>query len=158
MILSGSDLILHGFIWSWMVVYDFIWFYIFLYSFYMIVNGCIWFYNCIIIIIIIIIINLLPYYYDNHYFGGGVSFFTSPVFSWLLTFFRIIIVWPEIPTTTDFFKCPVFFHFKSFSGLLTFGRKFQRPPIFSNVPIFFNINAFWIINVWPPSDHMDQPP
>ena len=42
----------------------------------------------------------------------------------------------------EIFEWPVFFNFKVFSGLSTFGRRFQLPPIFSDVPSVFDFILF----------------
>ena len=60
----------------------------------------------IIIIILIIIIIILEV---GHHLSNVPPFLDFNVF-------RIINVWPEIPTSTDFFECPVFVQIQRFSG------------------------------------------
>ena len=118
MVLYVSHMISYGFIWFCFV---FMWFYIvflshFHYKYYC--NNYYWKY-C--------------YYYNHYYynyFGGGSSFFECSVFIWIFTFSRIIHVWPEIPTTTDFSNVSSFFNFNVFLGYWRLAGNSNYHPCF----------------------------
>ena len=48
----------------------------------------------------------------------------------------------DLEGRASFFEYPIFFQFERFSRLLTFGQKFQLPPICWNVQTFLNFNVF----------------
>ena len=87
------------------------------------------------------IITVFPDYYrlainsNYHRFFQLSHAFDYERFSGLSSFGRIINVFLEFPTTTEFQILP------DVCGLLMFGRKFQLPPNFFTCPVFWNINV-----------------
>ena len=111
------------------------------YGFYMIYISII---IIIFILIIIIIIVIISINITIIILEVGPRFFRmSRLFS-ILTLFRIIHVWPEIPTTTEFSECPVFFNFNVFRIICIFSENPTTTDFFK-CPVFLTINVLQIV-------------